>query len=184
MDKGIPCSERHGATPRTKRVALRDGGHVLIRRLRAADRPGVVALLAGLSPLSRAGRFHSAGVHLTAEVIDQVTAGHVLVATREGGVVALASYHPRCDDMEAEVALVVADAEQRRGIGSALCMCLLREARCAGIRWIWGEIAGSNRGMLTLLHRLDLPLTYTRAPGVIAIRIALLPDPSPALAPN
>jgi RimJ/RimL family protein N-acetyltransferase len=156
-----------------ERVALRECGAVIIRPLRAQDRPRVVALFTGLSPESRAERFHSAGLHITPAIIDLVTAGHALVALRDGRVVGLASYRPQRDATLAELGIVVADAEQRRGIGTALCQRLLRDACCAGIRRLQADIVNSNRGMLALLKTLGVPMTHTRAPGEITVQVEL-----------
>jgi GNAT superfamily N-acetyltransferase len=147
----IPCSDGEP-------VRLRDGGFVLIRPLLQSDRPSVVSLFAGLSPESRAQRFHSSSLRITPAVIDLVTAGHVLVATRDEAVVALASWHPRHDPALAEVAIVVADAEQRRGIGTALTQRLVWDACSAGIRRLRVEV-GSNRGVFTLLRTLGVSTT-------------------------
>jgi L-amino acid N-acyltransferase YncA len=161
------------AAGRGERVALGDGGHALVRPLREGDRPGVVSLFAGLSPESRARRFHSSGLHITPALIDLVTAGRAFVATREGRLVALASFHPLHDPTLAELAIVVADAEQRRGIGTALCRHLIRDARFAGIRRLIAEIEGSNPGMLALLRALDVPMTQARAWGIITVEVEL-----------
>ena len=73
-----------------------------------------------LSPESRAHRFHSAAVTITPATLDLVTAGHALVAALGDHLVALGSYVALPDAPQAELALTVADAEQRRGIGTAL----------------------------------------------------------------
>jgi GNAT superfamily N-acetyltransferase len=158
----------------TERVTLRDGGHLLIHPLREQDRPSVAALFAGLSPESRAQRFLSAGVHITPAVIDWVTAGHVLVATRGENVVALASFHPQRDPALAETAIVVADTEQRRGIGTALFQRLIRDAWCAGIHRLRAEVAGSNYRMRALLRTLGVPMTYAYAQGQVTVEIDLI----------
>jgi L-amino acid N-acyltransferase YncA len=159
-----------------ERVALRDGGHVLIRPLLAQDRPSVEALFDGLSPESRAQRFLSSSMRVTPAVIDLVTAGYVLVATRAGSIVALASFHPRRDPTLAEMAVVVADAEQRRGIGAALTRCLMRDAWSAGIRRFQAEIMASNRGVRALLRTLAVPVTrHGYSLGEITIEIELTP---------
>jgi L-amino acid N-acyltransferase YncA len=157
----------------TERVTLGNGDHVLIRPLREQDRSSVVALFAGLTPESLAQRFLSAGVRITPAVIDHVTAGRVLVATRDERVVALASFHPQHDPTLADTAIVVADAEQRRGIGTALFQRLMRDAWCAGIRQLRAEVSGTNYGMRALLRALDLPMTYGYARGEITVEVDL-----------
>jgi L-amino acid N-acyltransferase YncA len=163
-------------------VAVRDGGHVLIRPLLAQDRPGVVSFLAGLSPESRAQRFHSSSMPITPGVIDLATGGHALVATRHGAIVALASFHPQSDLVQAELAIVVADAEQRRGIGTALAQRLVRDAAGAGIHRLQAEVASSNRGVLALLRALGLPMVrHAHGLGLMTVDVELCPAPAPPL---
>jgi L-amino acid N-acyltransferase YncA len=158
----------------TERATLRDGDHMLIRPLRQQDRPGVVALFACLSPKSRAQRFHSESLQITQADIDMATAGHVLVATQQSRIVALASFHPQRDPALAETAIVVADAKQRRGIGTALFQRVMRDARSAGIRRLQAEVLSSNYGMRELLRKLSVPLTYAYARGQMTIDIDLV----------
>ena len=77
----------------------------------------------------------------------------------------------------AETAIVVADAEQGHGIGTALAQRLMRDARSAGIRRLRAEIVGSNRGVLALLKTLGVPLTrHARALGLITVEVELCPS--------
>ncbi|MBV9279985.1 MAG: GNAT family N-acetyltransferase, partial [Chloroflexi bacterium] len=124
---------------------LHDGGRVTIRALRAEDRPAIRALLERLSPESLDRRFHSAGLRITEAVLDVVTSGHVLVAELEGAIVALGNYHPLPDRRQAEVAMVVDDANRGRGIGSVLVQCLSRDAEHAGIQRLRASVQASNR---------------------------------------
>ncbi len=159
-------------------VLVRDGGQVLIRPLEPADQPAIEDLFTRLSPESRAMRFHSAGRRVDAAMIACVTAGHVLVAQRDGRVVALASYHPLRDPLRAEMAIAVDDAEQRRGIGTVLFEHLSRDARRSGIQRLLAEVLSSNRAMLDLLRDLGFRTTRTVAHGVVEVEIELRPDPA------
>jgi L-amino acid N-acyltransferase YncA len=162
-------------------VVLDDGTQLVIRPLQATDRPGVKALFERLSPHSLAQRFHSAGLRITDAVLDDVTAGRVLVAEvedtiGEGGIVALASYYPASGAREAEVGIVVDDAYQGRGIGLAFGTCLVRDAYRAGIEQLRAEVQGSNRAVIKLLRRLNLPLRTTWTHGGMQVEITLEPD--------
>jgi ribosomal protein S18 acetylase RimI-like enzyme len=123
----------------------------------------------------RLQRFHSAGIRITAEVIDQVTAGHALIVELEGDIVALASYHPWPDRRQAEVGIVVDELHQRRGIGTALWEDLIRDARHAGIQGLRVEVQNSNYGMLRLLQGVNVSMKRTVAYGVVAIDVELCP---------
>src|SRR6185437_2087629 len=105
-------------------VILRDGGTLRLQPPSASDTDEVLAFFAGLSPESRALRFH--GVRRVEPGIvepyldpDWSTRG-ALVGRLDGEVVALADYERFEGRDVAEVAFVVADAEQRRGIGTRL----------------------------------------------------------------
>jgi GNAT superfamily N-acetyltransferase len=156
-------------------VVLRDGRRVYIRPLQPGDRQRVAALLQRLSVNGRLQRFHSAGIRITAEVIDQVTAGHVLVAELADDIVALASYHPWPDRRQAEVGIVVDELHKRCGIGTALWEALTRDARHAGIPRLKVEVLSSNVGMLRLLQGVNVSMKRTVAYGVVAIDIELCP---------
>jgi len=180
MHMRTPHTDGEDAARLAEQVTLQDGSHVLIRPLLEQDRPSIVALFAGLSLESRAQRFHSAGLRITPAVIDLVTAGYVLVATWDGVVVALASFQPQHDLAMAEAAIVVADAEQRRGIGTALTQRLVRDAWSAGIRQLRAEIVDSNRGVLALLRTLGVPPTrHVHALGLITVEVQLRAVPGP-----
>jgi len=160
-------------TVRGEWVLARDGRPVYIRPWQPEDQPEVAALFARLSPKSLAQRFHSAGIRITPAVLDQVTAGHTLVAELEGQIVALASYYPLDGRRQAEIGIVVDDVNQRHGIGSALCFSLSRDAQRAGICRLRAEVQSSNRGMLRVLRRLNLPMTLSLASGVVEVELCL-----------
>ena len=152
-------------------VELRDGGQVVIRPFQKEDRPEVRALFERLSLRSLAQRFHSAGLRITDALLAAVTAGHVLVAEREGVIVALASYRPLPDRDYADAAIVVDDAHQGRGIGLALTRCLSLDAHRAGLHRLRAEVQGSNRAMLRLLRSLNLPMRRALSQGVVEVEI-------------
>jgi L-amino acid N-acyltransferase YncA len=160
---------------------LRDGSSITIRTSQPEDRPALRALFERLSPQSLAQRFHSVGFRITDAVVDGATAGHALVAELEGRVVALASFYPHQDGNQAEVAIVVEDAHQGRGIGLALGACLSREAQRAGFQRLRAEVQGANRRTFKLLRSLEFPMTTTWAHGVVQVEIALPPSTAQSL---
>jgi len=128
-----------------------------------------------LSPESLYQRFHSAGVRVADAILDQVLAGHVLLAELDGGLVGLASYHAMPELARAELAVVVEDGHQRRGVGKALCAALSNDARRAGIRHLWAELLRTNQGMLRLLHSLELPMRQSATFDVLQVTLDLQP---------
>ena len=142
---------------------------VVIRRFRAEDRGSVAALLERLSPESLHQRFHSAGVEVDARVLDSVTGGQALIAELDGRLIGLASY----TGANAELGIVVDDVCQGRGIGSALCRELLRDAERAGVRTVAASILRSNHTMLRMLQSLAWPLLHASGGPAVDVTIQL-----------
>jgi ribosomal protein S18 acetylase RimI-like enzyme len=72
------------------------------------------------------------------------------------------------------MSIVVDDDSQRRGIGTALCLELLRDAQRAGIRRVLASVMRSNGAMLRLLSRLNVPLVPRSVGSVLDITIPLV----------
>ena len=129
--------------PRTHRVRLHSGDWVSIRPLCPQDAPALATAVERLSALSRYRRFHSALPRLTDEMITYFTEidhhdheALVAVLPGTGGIiVGVARFirDPAHPDT-AEVAVVVADSWQRRGLGTVLLRRLARRANEVGIR--------------------------------------------------
>jgi acetyl coenzyme A synthetase (ADP forming)-like protein len=167
-----------GAATAGEYVLLRDGGQVLLRPYAPADRAAIDDFFARLSPESRGLRFHTGGTRASADSIDRATSGHALVADLGGRVVGLASYYRLRDPERAEMAIAVDDAEQSRGIGTALFEALSRDARRDGIRRFLALVLASNRNMLELLRGLGFKLSRTMDHGEIEFDVDLREEPS------
>src|SRR5579872_574119 len=156
-------------------VTLRDGTPLVIRPVNSEDRPAIAALFARLSPQSLYTRFHASTVHISDAVLDLVTADHALVAELEGQIIALASYHPLHDPTQAEMAMVVDDRHQGRGIGTALFGVLSFDAQQAGIRRLRAGVLRSNGAMLRVFQQSPFPLTHRSSLDEIEVEVDLLP---------
>lgn len=109
--------------------------------------------------------------------------GHCLAAeTASGELVGLAQLLR--DGNEAEVALLVADAWQRRGVGSALLRWLLETATAEGFEAVYAVTQPSNDGMVALMCGTGLPvdcevdgrtLVLAVRPRPLAVGVAALP---------
>ncbi|MGR8011850.1 GNAT family N-acetyltransferase [Streptomyces hypolithicus] len=103
------------------------------------------------------------------------------VQTASGRLVALG--HLLWDGDETEVALLVEDAWQRRGIGSELLGRLVALAVEAGCESVYAVTQSSNTAMVAAMRGLGLPLDYQIEEGtlVVTARLAARADrPSPA----
>ncbi|HSD54590.1 MAG TPA: GNAT family N-acetyltransferase [Burkholderiales bacterium] len=164
-------------------VRLRDGRVVAIRPARPADAQAVQAFVRGLSPLARRRRFFGAVSELSPDQLDRLTrirdprdASLVAIAADAGEpcIVAMAQY-ATLDSPEAEVAVVVADAWQRQGLGARLLEMLLERAAAAGVQLMNGHVLAENGPMLSLATRLGFAFADDRDPGLVRLERSVPP---------
>lgn len=141
----------------------RSGDRVLIRPAKAADAAGVQAFVRGLSPETRRKRFFGPIAELSPEQLERLTscasANHLnLLALDPGYEIVGMAQCVTTEDAEAEFALLVADAWQRRGIGTALYRMLLQHARKRGLALLNGFVLTDNRPMLGFAAKLGFSL--------------------------
>lgn len=111
-----------------------------IRMLTSDDRAALAALPTRVSPRSSYARFHGVVRVLTTPVLNRLLdleqgRHEAVIAETDEGIVAVARYvRDTPTSAEAEVAILVADAWQRAGIGRTLMQELMTTARQAGIR--------------------------------------------------
>ncbi|MFC4944981.1 GNAT family N-acetyltransferase [Pseudonocardia sp. GCM10023141] len=144
-------------------VLLSSGDRVTIRPLRRRDGPGLVAMVDGLSAESRYRRFHTGLPHLTHAMVDYLTAidhhdHEAMVAITPGsaeliGVARFVRDKQRVD--AAELAVVVADAWQRRGVATALLTALAQRAAELGISEFTADVQTTNGPTFGLIDQFD-----------------------------
>lgn len=175
--------------PDVREVIDLDGYRVTLRTLWPEDREMEAAFVRGLSPRSRRYRFHSGMRELTPVLLDRFThvdypSAMALVATvQEAGAerqIAVARWAPTADDPEgAEIAVVVADAWQNRGLGTRLLERLGELARAAGIPRLHANVLAENRRMLELASHLGFrvdPAAHERGSVMLAKDVTREPD--------
>jgi len=138
---------------------LPSGQSVVVRPVRHDDGDRELAFVSALSLKSRYQRLLSGGVNVTPEWIDFMTRidyrRHMAFAVTMPGdgteqfveSVAMSSIH---QGPAAEVALVLADAWQGKGLGRRLLETLLEHAASAGISEAAGLVLAENVAMLSL----------------------------------
>ncbi|MFJ6729300.1 MULTISPECIES: GNAT family N-acetyltransferase [unclassified Streptomyces] len=104
------------------------------------------------------------------------------VQSPSGRIVGLG--HLLWDGDETEVALLVEDAWQRRGIGSELLGRLVALAAEAGCDSVYAVTQAANTGMVAAMRGLDLPLDYQIEEGTLVITARLERTGSPSAAPG
>jgi acetyltransferase len=138
---------------------LLSGKSLRVRPIRHDDGELEEAFVRGLSLESGYQRMLSAGTKVTPEWIEAMThidyqrhMAFAVIAESDGSerFVGVGRYVVDAAKLSAEVALVVADAWQRQGLGRRLLKTLLEHARTAGARAAVGLVLATNVAMLRL----------------------------------
>ena len=95
-----------------------------------------------------------------------------LVAVTEEKVVGHAMYAMLADGTEAEMAILVEDGWQSKGVGKSLLSELARRARLRGVETFTAEVLATNRPMLGLAA-MFAGTHYALADGVCHVRMPL-----------
>jgi ribosomal protein S18 acetylase RimI-like enzyme len=161
-------------------MTLADGARLRVRPIDPADRGALADAFERLSHQSRHHRFLGPKPRLTTRELDYLTdidhVTHVaLVAIDEttGQIVGVGRYATGHDGgTVADLALAVADAWQRRGIGHALAVRLVARARANGMTALRGTTLAGNRSARALLERLGFRVC-TVSGGVLEVELAI-----------
>jgi GNAT superfamily N-acetyltransferase len=171
------------------------GQPVRIRLARPGDEEALLVGFTHLSEQSRYTRFFTALPRLPARLLAQLTDldGHQRMAlavfdpTRpsevggpDGFGIAVARYiQPDPAVPEAELAIAIIDAYQRKGLGEVLLTALEVVARANGLLRLYAVVLGSNFSMTRLLvrHGGQLALDDDGDPGVRRYVLDLTVDP-------
>ncbi|MEV5972804.1 GNAT family N-acetyltransferase [Streptomyces sp. NPDC051921] len=162
-------------------LTLPEGNEITVRRADQRDLAAARAMHDRCSPRTLGLRYHGP-VGDADRYLDHLLSprfGRTLaVQTASGRVVALG--HLLWDGDETEVALLVEDDWQRRGIGSELLGRLVALAGEAGCDSVYAVTQSSNTGMVAAMRALNLPLDYQIEEGTLVITARLAGRPAPA----
>jgi GNAT superfamily N-acetyltransferase len=173
-------------------VETHSGATLFLRPIRSEDERKLLRFHGHLSPESIYTRYFSFHPELSPVEVEHLT--HVdyhdrLALVIEDGdeLVAVARYERYPGTSEAEVAFVVRDDYQRRGLGGRLFASLAAAARPRGITVFRAETLCRNVDMMSVFHHSGLPMTSSISAGEISVRLSLetpndetaLPTPSP-----
>jgi acetyltransferase len=144
-------------TPWASRIVLRDGTVTLLRRVHASDEVGLLRFFRDLSPRSVYLRFCCGGANLHAAVrrFTQVEDDRVgiVACDMKGEIVGHPEYLLTRTPAQAEVAVVVADRMQGKGLGRQLIQCLAADANAHSVDEFVATVLPSNTAMLRLFMR-------------------------------
>jgi acyl-CoA synthetase (NDP forming)/GNAT superfamily N-acetyltransferase len=160
-------------------VVLRDGGTAHLRPIRPDDADRLVAFYARVSDESKYLRFFAPYPRLSDRDVDRFT--HVdhrsrvaLIVTVAEEMIAVGRYD-RAGDAEAEVAFLVQDADQGRGLGSVLLEHLAQAARENGIARFVAEVLGENDRMAAVFREAGYRVAGATEDGVTRFALAMEP---------
>ncbi len=166
-------------------ATLKNGLQVSIRPIRADDRERLLRAFHGLDRESVYTRFFRYVTELTDAELKRATepdpehevalvvtigtgAGETIIAG--GRYVALP---PKDGKRAAEIAFMVEEDFQGRGIAGLMLKQLVEIARSRGISCFEAEVLTGNRSMLGVFARSGLPVKQRREGGVVHVQLAL-----------
>jgi acyl-CoA synthetase (NDP forming)/GNAT superfamily N-acetyltransferase len=161
-------------------AVLTDGGTVHIRPVVPADAEAIDAFHVRQSRETIYFRYFSPLPRLSARDLDRIVnidyLTHMgLVALLGDEVVGLASYDMWPDHNEAEVAFIVDDAHQGRGLATVLLEYLAVAARENGLDGLTATVLPTNRKMLGVFHDAGFQVASAFEEGVIEVRLGIEP---------
>jgi len=160
-DQAVPSAVYPWREERSE--TLRDGAKVLVRPIRMSDVEPLQRLLYELSDESRYSRFmaHKSS-HPHQEMQKLVDADYsasvalVVCEPASGDLVATARYDVEPDTGFADIAFVVRDDWQRRGIGSCLMRRMIDLGRARGVVGFTADVLPGNLGMMLVFQQSGL----------------------------
>jgi acetyltransferase len=169
-----------------KPVLLRDGTPVTLRDIRPKDESALTALYERLSPQTAYQRFFTVmrrlppdWAHILANV-DYDRRMAIVALGPDGALIGVARYVYDDRAREAEIAIVIEDAWQGRGLGTLLLGELVAYAEGKGIRRFRAYVLADNLRMLKLLRRGTRIVKRKLESGVLSLLLAPLEHPEPA----
>jgi acyl-CoA synthetase (NDP forming)/RimJ/RimL family protein N-acetyltransferase len=154
-------------------VVLTDGSTVHLRQIEPGDADAIVALHSRFSERTRYLRYFSPYPRIPPRDLERfVTVDHhdreAIVAESGGELIAVARYERLGEGAdEAEVAFVVQDAHQGRGLGSVMMEHLAARAREEGIARFVAEVLPGNSRMIRVFTEFGYEVARQYADGVV-----------------
>ena len=163
-------------------VVLRDGSTLRLRPTTSDDEAALLAFFGSLSPESRYRRFQGA-VSVDAHLVEAFLRsdgeeslsliGELTTGDGAARVIGLGTWIRLRDPARAEVAFVVADDCQRRGIATRLLERLAVHARAVGIERFVAQVLPENAAMLRVFGDTGFEVRRRNVGGVVEVEFAL-----------
>jgi acyl-CoA synthetase (NDP forming)/GNAT superfamily N-acetyltransferase len=164
-------------------VVLRDGAIAHLRPVQPGEGIELRALHARLSDRSHYFRFFSSGRAVADRyadhLVDTADPTHgALVAVVGGRLVAVAGYEALADPSRAEIAFVVEEGQQGRGVGTLLLEHLAAYARDHGVTTFVAQTHSQNVAMLRVFADAGFPVSRHRDADVVDVTFPVTPTES------
>lgn len=162
-------------------AVLRDGSAIEIRAQRREDEAAMLAAVAETSAQSLQRRFFAMKRRFSdqerAFFMDVDFESHVVlvaVVERAGGeAIVGGGRYIVGEPGRAEIAFIVIDAWQGRGVGTVLLQHLVGIARAAGLRELFAVVLPENRAMLRLLDKSGFRAVRGDDPDIVELALTL-----------
>ena len=138
---------------------LNDSTEIFFRPVKPTDEPALSEMLYSLSPKSIRTRFmmhKKAFPHREVQQFTNIDYRHnvaiigIVPDASHDQIVALAQYFQDPRSHGAEVALLVQDEWQRKGMGTALLAYITQIAKDRGVKYFYAKVLPNNKPMLTI----------------------------------
>ncbi|GAH42821.1 unnamed protein product, partial [marine sediment metagenome] len=155
-------------------VLLKDGSRMMLRPIRSEDTDSWLAFVSRLSRRTKYLRFHSLPKLTMEEAIRFCTVDYIntfafvaeVLGDQRQDIVAIGRYYRLPIKHSAEVALVIEDAYQGKGIGTKLMEWLTNVARENGITTFEADVLAENEEMMTVFRDYGFHITSELQEGV------------------
>ncbi len=162
-------------------VRLRDGTTVGLRPIRPADADALTALYDRLSPESAYQRFFTVMQRLPPDwarilaSVDHDRRAAIVAVGPEDDLVGVARYGCEPGSDEAEIALVVQDGWQGRGLGTDLLTAVLDHGASRGLTRFRAYVLATNHRMLRQIEKVGVVGERSLDQGVATLRFTPRP---------
>jgi GNAT superfamily N-acetyltransferase len=153
-----------------KTISLADGSTLAVRPISTDDRAGLADAFARMSEQSRYRRFMGPKPKLSerelryfTEVDHRTHEALVAVVPETGAIAGEARYAIGGDASSADVAVMVVDEWQGRGLGPALLCRLVAAARAAGLARLTADSIATNRPARSIVNAVGFELRAVHA---------------------
>lgn len=170
-------------------ATLRDGTQIFFRPVKPTDEPALAEMLYSLSANSVRARYFTHTMTFPHKHVQQLTnvdyqqnlaiVGVVPSATGDE-IVAIGQYFLDPKSQAAEVAFIVHDEWQARGMGTYLLLYLCQIAKQRGVKRFYAKVLPSNRPMLAIFHNSGYSVQTEFDGNAYSINFELLDDKNAA----